>query len=204
MLPAPASTASPPRPASRLSWNPAVPPPPVAGATVMKGLGEGLAAAVPVCTGEGDALGEGLGGALGERLGEGLGEALTVRLRDGVGVPSGVGEPDWPGENDVWAPALGVPVEQAETSADVKMVMVVQPMTANLALRRGRALAAGTLMTPPRAAWPVLNLSATRHQKRASGEERAARWPLPGPAGAISAKRQPGRGRPERHRPMMI
>lgn len=42
MLPAPARIAAPPTPRSRVSWNPAVPPPPVAGAAVGKGLADRL------------------------------------------------------------------------------------------------------------------------------------------------------------------
>src|ERR1039457_2671978 len=63
MLPAPARIAAPPRPKSRASRNPAVPPPPVAGAAVGTGLADGLG----VADGDADRLG-GAGG-LSPRLG---------------------------------------------------------------------------------------------------------------------------------------
>ena len=117
------------------SWNPAVPPPPVAGATVMNGLGDGLgvsdAGAVGVGVGEGDGL------ALG------LGELLTVLL----GEADEVGEAVRAGENEDET-ADGVAPEQAETAAEARMVMVLQPMTANLALCLVAALVERTFMKP--------------------------------------------------------
>jgi len=57
MLPAPARMAAAPRPSSGPSWNPAVPPPPVAGAAVTAGLtdrpgGAGAAEVVAVALGD--------------------------------------------------------------------------------------------------------------------------------------------------------
>src|SRR6266851_5404850 len=66
MLPAPATIATPPRARSRVSWNPAVPPPPVAGAAVGKVLADGLGVGEGECDGErvgvGDPPGERDGG----------------------------------------------------------------------------------------------------------------------------------------------
>src|ERR1039458_9394171 len=111
MLPAPPSTAAPPRARSRPSWNPAVPRPPVAGAAVGNGLADGLGVTVGVGVGVGvgvaDPLGDGLGLALAEWLSVPLGEADAV----GVGVLAG--------ENEDEA-AEGVPAEQAETGTEVR------------------------------------------------------------------------------------
>src|SRR5712692_8626524 len=57
MLPAPTSIAAPPRPKSRASWNPAVPPPPVGGAAVGNGLADGLGVADALGVADGDADG---------------------------------------------------------------------------------------------------------------------------------------------------
>ena len=70
MLPRPATIAAPPSTASPVSWNPAVPPPPVTGAPLGTGLGDGL----------GDGLAEGLG--LGDA--DGLGEELALTLVDAL------------------------------------------------------------------------------------------------------------------------
>ena len=78
MLPAPPSTAAPPRARSRASWNPAVPPPPVAGAAVGNGLADGLGVTVGV------GVGVGVGDPLGDGLGLGLAElALRAARRGG-------------------------------------------------------------------------------------------------------------------------
>src|SRR6266498_3705533 len=82
MLPAPARIAAPPRVTSRVSWNPAVPPPPVSGAVVGKapadrlGVGEGVA----------DLLAEALADALARLLG-GVALAVPVDRPVGVAVP---------------------------------------------------------------------------------------------------------------------
>src|ERR1700760_2295036 len=96
MPPAPARTASIPSPRIRPCWNPAVPPPPVGGATVGTGLGDGLGVTVGDGVGVGDGLGDGevdsLGEAEGEGLSEGDGEARSVGGgAGGVGFPGGGG-----------------------------------------------------------------------------------------------------------------
>jgi hypothetical protein len=142
MLPAPASTAAPPRVKSRVSWNPAVPPPPVAGAAAGSGLADGLgvadASAVCVSVGVTDVDTELLA------------EGLALTLADSLAVLDetvGVGEVVSAGENEV----EGVDPEQAETAAEARMVMVPQPMTANLALSLTPAMVVRTFMKPPHA-----------------------------------------------------
>ncbi len=133
MLAAPASTAAPPRAKSRVSWNPAVPPPPVAGA------------------------------AAGSRLADGLGvaEGLALTLAELLDEEAGVGEVGFAGENEVGTPegvdpAEGVdPPVQAETAAEASMVMVLQPMTANLALSPVPAMPVRIFMEPPHASREV-------------------------------------------------
>ncbi len=174
MLPAPASTAAPPRARSRASWNPAVPPPPVAGATVMNGLGDGL----------GDGLGVGDAGAVcvGDGLALGLGELLTVLLgeADDVGVAVRAGE----NEDET---ADGVAPEQAETAAEARMVMVLQPMTANLALCFGAALVERTFMKPPRTS--PQGATAVPVPGTGAGRENATR-PAPSRPKAVPPKRR--------------
>ena len=178
MLPAPPSTAAPPRARSRPSWNPAEPPPPVAGAAVGNGLADGLGVTVGVGVGVGvaDPLGDGLGLALAEWLSVPLGEADAV----GVGVLAG--------ENEDEA-AEGVPAEQAETATEVSMVKVLQPMTANLALCLVAAPVVRTFMKPPRTSPQVAAISRARRHQPALGGQRA-------PAGARASQRQlPGKRR---------
>jgi hypothetical protein len=79
MLPAPARIASAPRPKSGASWNPAVPPPPVAGAAV----GNGLADRLGVADGRGVA----------EWCGVADGRGVADRLADGLALASGVVAP---------------------------------------------------------------------------------------------------------------
>ena len=107
MLPAPARTASTPRQKSRTSWNPAVPPPPVAGAAAGKGLADGL--------GDGLALGV-------VALAVGV-AGLAVLLSEAVGVAGGVP----PGENAVGADDGGPPPVQAETDMETNIAKMAQP-----------------------------------------------------------------------------
>ena len=109
MLPAPARTASTPRQKSRTSWNPAVPPPPVAGAAAGKGLADGL--------GDGDGLALGV-------LALAVGVVVpAVLLSEAVGVAGGVP----PGENAVGADEGGPPPVQAETDTQTNIAKMTQP-----------------------------------------------------------------------------
>ena len=184
MLAAPASTAAPPRAKSRVSWNPAVPPPPVAGGTVGSGLAEGLGVADfgAVCVAVGVTDGDPAPLADGLALALALAELLAVLLA----VLADVGEVGPAGENEVGT-AEGVDPVQAETAAEASMVMVLQPMTANLALSPVPAMVVRTFMEPPHASpaggGPV---SGSRHEKPAPeaktrpGRCRADRRQIPG------------------------
>jgi hypothetical protein len=119
-----------------MSWKPAVPPPPVAGAAVGNGLGEGLG------DGDGDA----------DAVSEGVALSLALGLADSVGVPVGVAvgvaDADAPGDNV--PPAVGGedPV-QAETVAEASMVMAPQPTRVIRARSPRPPTAVRTFMDPP-------------------------------------------------------
>ena len=154
-------------------WNPAVPPPPVAGAAMGKGVdgwlgvGEGVGVDDPLAGAFGDTLALLVGGVV---LGVGvlgvgvlgvgvLGvgvpgvgvpgvgvPGVAVDCPVGVAVPVPVGEP--PGENDVGIPE-GVPEVQAETDADT--TRAAHPIATNLPLSRFPAMAERIFMGPPHA-----------------------------------------------------
>jgi hypothetical protein len=109
-----------PSPNSRECWNPAVPPPPVAGAAVGTGLG----------VGEGLAVGLADGVAVGVIVGVARGVAVGLTLALAVGV----GEPVAPGEIGGGV-AEGEDPEQAEMATEAKMAKATQPTAVNLALR---------------------------------------------------------------------
>lgn len=142
MLPAPARMARPPRPSSSVSWNPAVPPPPVAGAAVGKGLADGLGVGEAEWVGVADGVAEGVAVSLAEGL------AVGVPLGVAVGRPVLVGEP--PGEIDGGV-AEGVLPEQAETDTEASTVTAAQAMALNLPLSRIPMMAERILMGPPHA-----------------------------------------------------
>ena len=130
----------PPSTRSRASLNPAVPPPPVAGAAWGTGLADGRG----VADGRGPCVAEGRGVAgrlvVVTGLAEGLPLALGLPLGLGLvlpAVPLGwtVGDTDRvaPGER-VGGVADGGDPEQAETDAAARMVTVAQPTAANLVL----------------------------------------------------------------------
>jgi hypothetical protein len=148
----------------------------VAGAAAGTGLGEWW------CVGDGDGLaawwcvGDGDGLAAWWCVGDGDGLALWWCLGLGLplGVPLaamfGVGETLAPGENeDDDGSAVGVPPVQADTAAEVSMVMV--PTAASFALSRVFAMVKRTFMEPPDAPVPESAGSPARHrngrQKRA-------------------------------------
>jgi len=129
MLPAPARIAAAPRPKSRASWNPAVPPPPVAGAAVGNGLADGPR--------------------VGDRLAEGLTLALgVVTLAVPLGRELAVAETVAPGEN-VAGVAGGEDAVQAETDAEASMAKVAQLAAVNLALSRVPMMAIRIFMGSP-------------------------------------------------------
>ena len=114
-----------PSPKSRECWNPAVPPPPVAGAAVGTGLGVWLGLAVVVAVG----LAVGLGRVVELGVVVGLADVLGRTLALDVGD----GEPLAPGEIGGGV-AEGVDPEQAEMATDASIAKAAQP-TVNLVLR---------------------------------------------------------------------
>lgn len=164
-----------------MSWNPAVPPPPVAGAAVRNGLADGL------CVADGDA--DGLG------VADGLAEGLTLVL--GVvapAVPLGriviVAEPVTAGENGVGV-GEGEDVVQAETDAETSMVKVAQPTTVNLALSPLPMMVVRIFMRPPHASgrWRTrFPVPASEEKSRPARSLPACRRQVPGSADGHKGK----------------
>jgi hypothetical protein len=133
---------------SEACWNPAVPPPPVAGAAVGAGLAVGLGLA------EGDGLGvverEGLvvGLGLGLELGLGLGLVLGEVLAELDPLADEPVEDDDEGVGS--APEVGVP-EHAAMAREASRVTMPQPTAASLVLDPVPATVLRTFMEPPHA-----------------------------------------------------
>jgi hypothetical protein len=135
---------------SEACWNPAVPPPPVAGAAVGAGLAVGL----------GLAEGDGLGVAEREGLVVGLGLGLELGLELGLGLVLGelLAEldpvADEPAEDDDEgvgsAPDDGVP-EHAAMAREASRVTMPQPTAASLVLDPVPVTVLRTFMEPPHA-----------------------------------------------------
>lgn len=144
MLPRPATIAAPPSTASPVSWNPAVPPPPVTGAPLGTGLGDGL----------GDGLAEGLG--LGDA--DGLGEELALTLVDVLAevvatVPVTVTVTVTPsltvGDRVITGGVEGLEVH-AESATQASMVVRPQPTTVSRTRCDVHSMAVRALIEPPR------------------------------------------------------
>jgi hypothetical protein len=154
MLPAPTTIAAPPRPTRKVSWNPAVPPPPVSGAAVGKVLADGLGGGVcewvgvGVGVGDGEWVGVGVSLAEGLVLGVGVMVAVTVTVGEAVGVAELVPVGDPPGDSDGGV-ADGVPLVQAATEADASTVTVAQPIALNLAPSGFPAIVRRIFREPP-------------------------------------------------------
>jgi hypothetical protein len=137
---------------SEACWNPAVPPPPVAGAAVGARLAVGLGLA------EGDGLGvvEGEGFVVGLGLGLELGLALELGLWLVLGELLGELDPvaDVPVEDDDEgvgsAPEDGVP-EHAAMAREASRVTMPQPTAASLVLGPVPVTVLRTFMEPPHA-----------------------------------------------------
>jgi hypothetical protein len=144
-----------------VSWNPAVPPPPVAGAAAGNGLAEWL----------GDADGLGVADAVAEGVSLALG---VVVLAEPL---AGVAEPDTAGENGVGV-GEGEDPEQAETDAEATMAKVAKQAAVNLELRPVPMMVVRIVTGPPyaaggrRAVFPVPGI----------GREIVAGWSLPAPS----------------------
>jgi hypothetical protein len=150
-----------------MSWNPAVPPPPVAGAAVTNGLADGLR----VADGDADGL------CVADDLAEGLSLVLEALA---PAVPLGrivvVAEPVTAGENEVGV-GEGEDVVQAETDAETSMVRVAQPTRVNRALTPLPMMVVRIFMGPPHASgrWR------TRFPALASEEKSRPARSLPAP-----------------------
>jgi hypothetical protein len=160
MLPRPATIAAPPTTASPASWNPAVPPPPVTGAALGTGLGDGLAEGSGLVLSDADGLAEVLVVSLADELAVAV--ALSLAL-----VPALALVPDEAPPLEVLVAveltpaeplAVGMKVDggvepevQAERATQASMVVRPQPT----ALSRTRcdvpAMAVRALIEPPRA-----------------------------------------------------
>src|ERR1035438_5666647 len=186
MLPAPARMAAPPRLRSSVSWKPAVPPPPVAGAAVgyglLDGVGVGVGVGVGDCDGVADAVSEGLADAVSEGL-----AVPPDEVSVGVGDPLPDAEP--PGEREGGV-AEGVPPEQAESDTEASTVRAAQPAALNLPLNLVPAIVVRMPMRPPHASGGWL----TRFSR--SGPGRPGRFPWSRhhrPASERKSRGRPGR-----------
>jgi len=137
-----------PMTSSEACWNPAVPPPPVAGAAV--GVGLGLAVT------DGDGLGVVDGDGVGEGEGDGLVVGLGLELGLVLGEPLGEPDPvtDAPVEDEDEgvgsAPEDGFP-EHAAMVTEASTVKMPQPTAASLVLDLVPETVLRTFMQPPHA-----------------------------------------------------
>ena len=192
--------AAPPSTASPASWKPAVPPPPVTGASVGIGLGEGL--------GNGLSEGEALSLADSDGLVEELslaGELAVVlseepaegdkTVTDEEGLPDDEALPDDEGLPD------GVQAESATQASIVRP----QPTAVSLTRCAVHAIAVRALIGPPHTPgndhFPV----AGRRNRRRKGKRVAVLWPLTVPAEELlRRKRRHHNGKPRlRHKHAM-
>jgi hypothetical protein len=138
MVPAPATMAAPPSTASPVSWNPAVPPPPVMGAAVGYTVGDGLY----------EGLYEGLydGLPLDEVFGLWLPVSVALPLAEEDGL-----EPLTDGESRLTLDEGDPELVQAETATQASTVVRPQPMAVSLARCAVRAMAVRAFIGPPHA-----------------------------------------------------
>lgn len=187
MPPRPATIAKPPTTASPVSWNPAVPPPPVTGAPlgtgVYEGLGDGLAEGLWLALGDVDGLAEepalGDADADADALADALALVLALALAEAVlvAVELALAEP----LNTVTEEEL--PEVQAESATQAIMVVRPQPTAVYRTRCDVHAMAVRTLIEPPHALgndhFPV----AARRNRRRKGKRVAGLWSLTAPAG---------------------
>jgi hypothetical protein len=138
MLPAPTSIAATPSTRIQAPWNPAVPPPPVAGATFCDGVAGAAAVA-------GTAVGGLVGGWVvgGEESGE-VGGMVEGGGETGDVAGGLTGGEDGGSAADVF------PVVQAEIAAEASMATMAQPSAASLALSPVLAVVVRPRMETPR------------------------------------------------------
>jgi hypothetical protein len=178
MLPTPAAMAVPPSTASPAFWNPAVPPPPVTGATVGIGVNEGI--------GDGLAEGSGLGLLESDGLGEADGLALALAEALGLGETLTDEEPVTAGVNTAGGVELDV---QAESATQASTVVKPQPTAVSLTRCAVHAMAVRAFIEPPHALgnhhFPV----ADRRNRRPKGNRLAGLWSRTGRAGELRGRK---------------
>src|SRR5215470_13449899 len=151
MPPAPASTAAPPMTKSMVSWSPAVPPPPVAGAMLV---------CVEGATVVGDVLAVPAGDSAAVVAGVVLAFAVKLIVESGVGELPAASE----AADDAADDAAGVDPEQAEIAAEANMAMAPQPMTLNSAPGPVPAMVARSFMESPHAPRRCGGIAHGRHR----------------------------------------
>ena len=142
--------AAPPSTANPVSWNPAVPPPPVTGASVGNGLDEGVADGVA----EDVALALELAEALDDALAEELVVAVAFVEAPVEGLPEelplALGENDEPSTVPDDVGVEGLPV-QAESATQASTVVRPQPTAVSLTRCAVHAMAVRAFIEPPHA-----------------------------------------------------
>ena len=183
MPPRPATIAAPPSTASPASWNPAVPPPPVTGASSGTGLGDGLGegSGLGVCDSDGLALVLVLVLVLVVVLADELALVLVLVVVSGEAPPLAV-----PVAVEL-APAEGVKVDgggveagpevQAESATQASMVVRPQPTAVSRTRCDVHAMAVRALIEPPHVLgndhFPVLG---PRNEENAGDPNVKPRW----------------------------
>jgi hypothetical protein len=158
MLPRPATIAAPPTTASPASWNPAVPPPPVTGAALGTGLGDGLEEGSGLVLSDADGLAEVLVVSLADELSVAFALSLVPALVLDEAPPLAVlvavkltpTEPLAVGRK-VDGGVEEEPEVQAERATQASMVVRPQPTAVSRTRCDVPAMAVRALIEPPRA-----------------------------------------------------
>jgi hypothetical protein len=192
--------AAPPSTARPTSWNPAVPPPPVTGASVGIGLGEGLGEGEALWLTDCDGLAEelSLSGELAEVLP--LAEVLAEEVAD---EPPAVVENIVTGGEEVVPVPVPDPV-QAESATQASIVRP-QPTAVSLTRCAVHAMAVRAFIGPPHTPGNDHFPAAGRRNRRRKGKRVAGLWPLTVPAEELlRRKRRHHNGKPRlRHKHAM-
>ncbi len=165
------------------SWKPAVPPPPVAGATVTIGLGVELGVGLGASDGDADGLAECVLVSVGVGVGVAVGVLVGVTVM--VGVTVTVGEAVPPGEN-VGDPEGGRLPEQADTDTETNMA-TTPPAAASRMVCPVAGMAVLSFTRPPHAAGGWRPRSGP-YPKTGIGSKTHSGHPLAGPAEGKSPK----------------
>ena len=179
--------AVPPSTANPVSWNPAVPPPPVTGAAVGTGLDEGLDDGVADDVALALELAEALDDALAEELVLGLALAFVEAPVEGLPeeLPLALGENDEPSTVPDDVGVEGLPV-QAESATQASTVVRPQPTAVSLTRCAVHAMAVRAFIEPPHALgndhFPV----AGRRNRRRKGKRLCSRI---APAGELRRRK---------------